>query len=683
MSLDITYNLTENLLQEPAIRRRFYAKELWGQAGFTVSLSTKDVPQLWFEPVTQAVMLRPWYDPTVNTLSSALQLSTGTWSNVGGMYGTSGSWVLQADTGSNSRYAYLLENWNPNQAWYFDAYFHEVTDPDWYFQLDFGADWRIRQHREGPGELWHSREGSWSLVQTGDILAPGDAIFGRHIRLMVLPLKRRNLLVYSNQYRTQEGGAGLCYTHADPRVVGSGSLAEWYITEAGTVGLTVTATTGGCGSFYHAFRRMKFETDGYYFSGVEDLGRSLTRSLGTTSDLEVRAGCGVITYVTDPYGGFFATDADRRLFRMKAALSAPNNASGHSYTTPVIYWTEAWAAPVTTAMLMTTRTLNATQVEFENSITDLNGRVTIQVPANENTDVHRWVNRLVSASLGGSALFMAYVNPADQVESYNQITLSGYGRLKRLEHSLMSEKRSYSGMVHTAAVQQIMEDDGLVEGEDFVIDVDADGLTLPEQEGDEDDPMRPATGTTRREFIQQLCRSFTGWYLTEDNDGRLHYKNLSSASVGTWYDQHDAAPDDAHRVFEFSDEATDDGLYNEVWVVGESSDERPIVGCWLNNASRTDEDDESFVGHQRILIYVDPALNTDIMVEQALDIITADVGIPNVRANLKTYYTPGTSPNVGDTITYNGEDWIIESLRATIAENNELAQFGLRRRTTE
>jgi len=690
-SFGLTIDSIEPYIVRPGWAQRFYPKDAWLHADSVVSKdATTGEEQVWREPVTGCMMLAPRYDDTQDTTVAATTQSGGEWKDATGLWGQTCTFAHQTDS-SESASSITGVSYEANQCLWLDLYFYEHTASDWLCQVSWGNGWRLDIQRTGEAQLFCTYMGTTELRARGRMTTGSQTIFGQHIRIGLFALKRSLVLVTSSLLPPE---AGLAIEHRSPTAQAPIS-GDW--TDPSEIwGSGACTVAGSDGAYIVGIRSVTYHEEGTWESPVARMyplmetenGEGYTDSPTLGQDWVNPSGCSVLHTIVDENGDAFGAGVDVTKFRDKIAFT------GTGGRTPHVFWTEVRSA-VATADQGASEIDAGTwvqSVEETLSLDDHGHEVTVHFKPDvgELEGQHRWAMNLYCKMTTNGAprsCFYARVPKWRQFERTDQLEwLNGPNRLAKLRRPMISDARVYDGIEHTTVVQELLETAGVVAA-DYSIDVDQLGRTLPEAVEDEAPLYRFANGTTVWEAIDHICKTFSGWHLWVDRSGVFHYGACDDDTSKATFLKGGSGSDNSFLqatnrvVMSYDTEVDDSQFYNQIWVVGEDEDGNVIVGFWqsdtwaqaANNYPAGQPD--CTVGERRVLIYIDPALNTPTVVEATLDILKTNHGTPRYLATIRSGYDDDLLP--GDYVTLDAMLWQIQTITTEITADGAFATYTL------
>jgi hypothetical protein len=225
-------------------------------------------------------------------------------------------------------------------------------------------------------------------------------------------------------------------------------------------------------------------------------------------------------------------------------------------------------------------------------------------------------NLPVRLEIGASARFTGATNlPTSEEGSAEWVTLECYDGWRRLQNALLSNAETYDGMAHSEVVRGICQRAGLP---DSRLEIAFDAYPLPTSQDDE--PLyRPANGQSAASFLEHIRDSFSGWRMGFSEEGKFFYRPASSDLTPAAFFHHTTAAAKAHGgppaghypLFNLSQRVDQSQHKNEIWVVGQAqTTEEPLAAAFIDYSSLYDPTYAYYVGERRLLIWLDPSLNT-------------------------------------------------------------------------
>ncbi len=607
------------------------------------------------QPGARVLGLRPVETTPVLGLANLSEYSDDT-REVTGVYGGPGQWLLcmtdsLSSRGLNGKYLVGDDALDMGEALQLDFSMFVPEDPAAFrWELRWAGTLALRMGYDGQAGLYEESEGSDRLRAVAQLFGP--PLWQRHLRLNVLPLRNRQVWVGSND------GMVLAWTNPTPIVQVTPDLrAPW---GGGAPALYVTGA-----NLYSVWSGVRY-ADGLSDSIVLARGQLLDLGeervdLSLDYEADTQPGTGIVAWLEDSTGGL--TNSGRYV---RPCLSLASDPEGKF--SPFVYNLAVVSPAVCETVDMASVDLSDwwESAVAQDSLEDLNAQVEVLLrPDAPAESLSPQLRRLAGFDLDGTPLLRAYLTPEIAAESiHDRMRLKGRGRMQRLEHSLFDGSETFAGLEHAAAMEQLLQGAGFGP-QDYVIEVDSTETPkrLPERDGSDHDPTVPDVGTTRREFALWLCRVVSGWVLRELDDGRLSYAPLSTTNRGEWLESGGEAVPANRRILadSWQEDRDPERFYNEIWVVGQSAAAEPVVGVWLNSASQHDAEAADYVGERRLLIYLDPSLTDEDMVEQALALLQAEIGRGKRRARFRSLHD--RTVLTGDLLSARGLTWRIVGRR--------------------
>lgn len=228
----------------------------------------------------------------------------------------------------------------------------------------------------------------------------------------------------------------------------------------------------------------------------------------------------------------------------------------------------------------------------------------------------RRANLPVQMKIGAESRFTGSTNiPTSSEGSPKLVTLECYDGWRRLQNALLSNAETYDGMIHTEVVKRVCQRAGLPESR---LEIAFDTYSLPTSEDDE--PLyRPENGQSAASFLEQIRDSFSGWRMGFDEEGKFFYRPPASDLTPQAYFHRTTAEAEGlggaaarhYPLLSLSQKVDQSQHRNEIWVVGQDQrTEEPLAAAFLDYSSLYDPTYEYYVGERRLLIWLDPGLNT-------------------------------------------------------------------------
>lgn len=688
----LTIDKIEPYIKRPGWAHRFYPRDAWLHPDGIVSTDgTTGEEQVWREPITGCMMLAPKYDDTQDTTLSGTSRTAGEWKETTGLWGQTCTFLHQVNANEADSSVESGSNFAANQCLWVDVYFYEHSAADWKATIEWGGAWKLEIQRTGEALLYETYDSTVYLRARGRVTTGADNVFGKPIRLGLFALKRSLVLVTSSQLPPE---AGMAIEHRSSTAVApvSGDPKDpSTIWAAGTCKVSVSD-----GAYIVGMRYVTYHTSGSWMSPVTRMyplmasanGQGFTGTPTLADDWVVPSGCAVLHSIRDQNGDVFGAGVDITVFRDRIAMTGSGSA------TPHVFWTEL-RTPIETADQESEEIDAGVWVQSvqETLSLDEHGHdvsVVFKPDVGEIEGQHRYaLNLYCTMTVNGQprTTFYARTPKWRRFERTDQLEWPAcQNRLAKLRKVMISDARVYDGLEHTTVVQELLETAGVTAAH-YSIATDEMHLTLPEAVEDEAPLYRFANGTTVWEAIDHICKTFSGWHLYVDRSGVFCYAPCTDTTSQATFEQGGAGTessflDDVNRAAMADETDLDDSqLYNEIWVVGEDADGNTLIGFWQTNTWYYQNDynypgsANYSIGERRPLIYIDPALNTQEVVEATLEVLKANHQYPRytrtVRSALDTSLLPGQY------VTFALQSWQIQTISTEITGDGAFATYTL------
>lgn len=583
-------------------------------------------------------------------------------------YGRSDTWLLcmtdsLSSRGLSEKYLLASAALGFGEALCFDLSVFSPPEPTAFrAELQWAETLSLRIAADGKAALYETTGGTERLRAVDQLF--NVPFWQRPLQVIIMPLRNRTVWIGSNDCRA------LAWTPVTPLVQVSPRHVSPF--GPGRPGVYVQGAT-----FYAAWNALRYATVGgdttvLAKGPLMTLDQTYSGGLGLDYEADTQPGTGIVAWLEDASGNL--TNSGRYV---RPCFSLACDAEGKF--SPFVYCVRLTHAPVIVSAGMASAGMASAgmntidlsdwweSIQDQNSLDDLCLEAEVRLRPDAPVDsLSPQLQRLAGVDLDGTAFLRAYLTPEIETDGiYDRLILRGRGRMSRLERSLFDGAETFAGLTHTEAMEQVLQGAGF-SAEDYVIaaDPEAEPRKLPTRDGAEHDPTVPDIGTTRREFSQWICDRVSGWQLTELLDGRLLYAPPSSTNRGIWDETGGLPLNRTILADSWREDRAPDKFRNEIWVVGQTAAGEPLVGVYLNDASQHDPEADDFVGERRLLIYLDPSLTTEDLVENALDLLVADMGTDKRRATFRSGYDPAVA--TGDLLTARGLEWRILRRQRTV-----------------
>jgi len=273
-----------------------------------------------------------------------------------------------------------------------------------------------------------------------------------------------------------------------------------------------------------------------------------------------------------------------------------------------------------------------------------------------------WANLRMRAQIEveGEPVSVVYTDRVTRETPENaddKMTWGGAGTLGRLDVPL-SDAPIGDGLIHTEFAEDLFKYCGLAEA-DYLIDEDPEAYVLPESLGNEPPLFQARDGRLVREMFDYICKTWTGWDVWEEQDGRLHYgQRDTDGEAALTLVLSGVAGAGELKCYSLRKSRLEEDFYNVIAVVGRDPAGVPIIGYYYNAASVSDQADPNYLGMEKLLLVVDSNLTTKEVVEQALELLIERYGDPLEEAEAETDWS--TDLDVGDLVSLEGDGDYIE-----------------------
>lgn len=244
-------------------------------------------------------------------------------------------------------------------------------------------------------------------------------------------------------------------------------------------------------------------------------------------------------------------------------------------------------------------------------------------------------------------------------------------RWRKLQNALLTDAETYDGQSHTEVVTKVCQRAGLPEDE---LDIAGDDYPLPESE-DSSPLWQPQNGQSAADFILMVRDNFSGWRVGFKSDGKFFYQPVptstdpeaffhsatQAAEEGGGASAHHYPIYGLHRVVDQSQHR------NEIWVVGEDQATGEVLAAnYTDFSSMNDPTYRFYVGERRVLVYIDPALNTQAAVNWVCRTLADRYARFRIYAAFESEFDGVLVP--GDAIQVDGTGYRIRSMQSRFAE---------------
>lgn len=693
-TFQLLMNVQEEYVSTAQYSERFVPRDLLN-ANATISTDgTTGEREVWVDPVTHTLSLAPRYDVDVDTNVANTTTTSGTWKAVNGMWGTTCDVMHQTDTSAAETSIVMDAAYPVNARLWVDLHFYERAPGGWKAQLFWATDWRLDIYADGQVDLFcKDDEGVYQKRDRGSILPINGSVFGKHIRLGIWHCRTSSVFVSSSEL----GGDNVAtMTRNAPSTAGTEDTDPYTIFKAGAVTLTVAS-----GSYLFGVREVTFPDSGtatYPVATMVELqaeGYTGTPTLELSKGEWLPTGTAVAHSVVDPDGVAFGGGADQCRYRDRLVLTA----STDNKSTPQVYWSKVRVPPGYTTPTNSSEDLSVyvQRVSERLSLEDHSHEVSIELKPGEQWTWAPWPQAYGTLAIDGVARTAFYASDPEYTEfegTYQVKWLQCQNRMKKLKQCVISDKNFYDGQLHTDVVKQLLELAGVTSTDYYIAD-DPDQRRLQISEENEAPLYQFANGTTVYDVISYICEKHSGWSIHIGGDGTFRYEDLRTTQVATvtMADTSlaiDGGTNKARRKMEFTQRIDASEYYNQIWAIGESVDEEPIVAYWEDQSGwdwskiipeAITGPIFNYVGERRKLIYIDPGLQSVQAVEDQRDLLVSLHDWPVLRATLRSYYDPNLRPGQWIKVNPAGgivANWRIEAISTDIDPDFAFATYELR-----
>lgn len=521
-----------------------------------------------------------------------------------------------------------------------------------YLIVQFGLYFRLHLHSNGTSDFEDLRQsdGSQILAKGFALTSSGQDLAGKFVQVLILPWRRGRILVYTNQ-----GGSTEIYTGA--RADGTdtyksrrtpGETFYYLTTEEGQIQLTPTTETR---AYLTANTYVTAGRTGSAQSPVLTVPRSGGVTQGpllSTLSAEQQDGCrATLTLIYyDESGSVISAPTSNTPaagVSYKISLTAPDTAH-----TPQIFGAQIeWERGTGTRQYQSNiiGSPNAARFTMSRDRSQKTFEFELDNPHNAWTSLSDLYNRLIQAQFVADdvdavtkTVFVGLTDPVSFLDgSASRLTTQCSGLRKHLRSSLLSDSKAFDGMTHCNTVIKILTDGGI---DPAAIIVEEDGVTLDQAPMGEDPYWKPANGTSRDEFVQHICDTFSG-YVFDDIGGTWYYVSreyftalalAGTATIPTVYMETPIDPvtnrpvagaigPNASIMVALKDsvrKTPEEPRANDIWVVGQDPNTGEILAAhYVDNDSISNRLAPNYVGERRLLIYASASITSLYMAEQA------------------------------------------------------------------
>jgi hypothetical protein len=620
-----------------------------------------------YEPVSRCVLLKPDFGPQ-DTLAAAFRTdSTGVYSDqpmarLGGRRG-----LVQAVAGATGPYWLESHREYPRDQGFVLWFCLYEPAPDFLgvqaLTFRFGGRYAVRVTSDGAALLraeqraW--RDGAepttssyaglvWREVASGPVFEDGSHLAGAWHRLLVLPLKRDQIVVKGGET------TGFCFT--EPDILETATGGEEMPKQASmTFRAPVRLEVDG-GAFLASLSTPRYATSGSVAS--PDMRLSYTAT--STPVAEVRwepkpDASASIRLLASTSGGPLALPADRFAYRVDLAGSAEHPTA--------VYDAEVRFAPTTRQR--GPGALDASQLVLEAresaALRSESARLSLLLDARDDAlgEKADRCNMRVEFAVDGVRRFTG-LSGASVLEPGRaaRLALACDDLTKRLRTALLSDERAFDGMVHTEAVRELLHLAGFADED---LEIAEDDYRLPARANDDMPLLQPRNGESVATFLEYLRESFSGWRAGFDRGGVFHYAPPPEESipVASFSTQTTPAGEDA-PVFELEDQIDETGHANEVHVIGRGPTGEVLSASFVDYASQNDPTSDRYVGERRLLVWVDTALATQSSVNWVCRTLAEEAIRLHRAVSFSGPFLGHVSP--GDAVALDGETHIVHAM---------------------
>ncbi len=691
-TIGLTINEPEDYISGPAVTFRFKPRDLWAARTSVFSKdATTGQADLWLEPISGVLMLRPVYDGTRDTNNDNATTSGGTWAEVDNLWGTACTWMHQTDATATDTYIESTSAFEANTNLYVDLFLHEDDATDYKVAIEWGGLYKLEIYRDGQAALFvrETAESEWTDHQRGRVAPAESGIFEQRLRLAFVCANQRTVAIASEQMGADATFTGLS-TQGAPATEGVGATDPATIFEEAKCRITVSD-----GAYVAGIRPFLYPASGSVLSPLttmQEYGYGDATYTGTPTLSEGKylpTDTAVAHSIRDADGDEFGESDDKSVFKDRVELTA----GGSNTRTPWVAWSQVEVETVTTSNGATATDISAYVSAIHESLA-LDGyshNVSVDLVPEANLDFLPVPAVYSKLTVDGTPRTAFYLGEPEYTEweTWAKIRYTNCeNRLLKLKHFLMSDAYVFDGMLHTAAVAKILQIAGVPAGQ-MTIAEDPLERRLPMPEEGEEPLFRWQNGTTAFEAVQYICDVFSGWGLYIDGDGKFVYSDIRAAQEPAAKFEKHVEDDDNRRVMSFQTKMDASQCYNQIWVVGEDVEGNVLVAYWENPGGWQTADVDfggttgKYLAERRKLLYIDPALTTQTACNDALTILIAEHQRPVLRASIRSWYDPSLRPGQWVELQMKGifagsfYNWRIDQIDTEITQDGATADYQL------
>ncbi len=492
---------------------------------------------------------------------------------------------------------------------------------------------------------------TWREVARGPVFDDGSHLANAWHRLLILPLKHDRIVV--------KGGdeTGFCYTEPDTLEAcdadGSGPYA-W-----STFSAPVRIAAEG-GAFLCSLGTPRYATSGSIESPLLPLTYTATQQPETELRWEpVPGASATLTLLAEPGGGSFAPPADHLAYRVSA--------TGTAERPTVLYDVQVRFPPTSRAREGQALDASSCLLEARESVAlhDESARLELLLDNTEGLldPVLDRMNLRLALTVDGERRFTGLTGlSALEAGKAPRLALSAEDLTKRLRTTLLTDAAAYDGLPHTEVVAALLRLCGLGDDEMAIAE---DDFVLPARVGDSLPLFQPRNGEPVSAFLAYIRESFSGWRAYFDREGVFHYEPPPEAGepVAAFVTRTEA-PGGALPVFDRVDALDEEGLANEVYVIGRTPTGEVLSACFVDYAGQNDPACDRYVGERRLMVWVDTALATQAAVNWVCRTLAEEAYRPRRRVAFRAPWRGRVFP--GDTIALDGRRLTVLAMETRI-----------------
>ena len=669
-------NQPDYRLNQPSSLKRYYPHEPLFWEGCVVD-------GLYRWPEANLVTLKPTYEdaPTEAELVYWTTDDRGSYQQVlGAWWADTMPAILQEDPKATNLWLLANNLTADNQPFYVDFFPLEAYDKDWYADLYFSTRYCLRFTVEGHLQLWRnwdefSEDGDWRPAASGKTV---KSLFGEHLTVVVYPSNEQLLIIHPLGYDP------IFYRDLEPIVT---------IEDDGNRVNTICPSTAvefwvSGGSFYFTYRKMTFATAGsiifpqqslpwtYYeaYTIESEIGRPRTEDPSTVSTVILNAAGEEIDNPEGVLGDHWQD------FWPQITV-----ASGDGDRTPELYWTQFHIGPTNYYHEPTPITISG-----EGRLQEAQVRAAIDGEREARIVVHNMDGGLeawgITSNLrmcsqidvGATTVWKGYLtNQEEQFPQRGdiQVALLGSDPLSRLEIPL-SDSFIGDGQYDTDFIEQLFLEAGL-DATDFTIT--GAPMKLPQSLGVEPPLFQGMNGRLMREFIDYICKVWTGRALYASSTGHIYYTDTpAGAAQGHVVFSEPTDPGTQLKAYQAGYSRSIEEFFNFIVVIGENWRQEALLAYYYNTPSVNDPASAYYIGYERPCILVDTNLKTLSQMEIALGWLRDYYGTPQEEIDANTAFT--TLVDVYDHFTSpNAQDWQVRAIEWNFAQRDTDLRMRLRR----